>query len=240
MGSNKEIEKLNWDSEFFGKSIWRINKSISSSEDLKNVTEEMINREVDLAYYSSPYSLEDLCNDEQVYDISLVDKKVTYSKEIDPKVASDSSIVIYQEKFPSNELIDLAIQSGIYSRFNIDTRIGWKKYQKLYTEWIINSVNKQLAKEVLVYCEGNLVRGFVTLNEKDLIADIGLIATNVDHRGKGIGKKLMRSAEYWFARHNYTRIQVVTQFDNLGACKLYESCGYKRITLEYFYHFWKK
>ncbi len=50
----------------------------------------------------------------------------------------------------------------------------------------------------------------------------------------------MTSAEKWFSNSGYKSIQVVTQGDNIPACKLYESCGYTIESVELFYHIWKK
>ena len=110
----------------------------------------------------------------------------------------------------------------------------------MYTLWMINSINRKIAKEVLVFTEGNDIAGFVTLGEKNNRADIGIIAVDLNFRGKGIGKTLMYSAEKWFSNLGYQSIQVVTQGDNSPACRLYESCGYKVDTVSYFYHIWKK
>ena len=110
----------------------------------------------------------------------------------------------------------------------------------MYALWMINSLNRKIAKEVLVFSENNDLSGFVTLGEKNNRADIGIIAVDHISRGKGIGKILMTSAEKWFSDLGYESIQVVTQGDNYPACRLYESCGYEVDTVEFFYHIWRK
>ena len=147
----------------------------------------------------------------------------------------DSSLsTTLQEK-----LIEQAVQSGIYSRFNVDKKIGKEKYEEMYTLWMLNSLNHTIAKEVLVLLEQNDLKGFITLGEKNKRADIGLIAVDHHFRGNGIGRILMESAEKWFSDKGYKTIQVVTQGDNYPACRLYERCGYEVETVEFFYHIWK-
>src|SRR5690606_14128178 len=97
-----------------------------------------------------------------------------------------------------------------------------------------------IAHEVLVFLENSVPSGFVTLGEKKDRADIGIIAVDQNHRGKGIGKALMSSAEKWASDKGYNSIQVVTQGDNVPACLLYESCGYKVESVAFFYHIWRK
>ena len=171
----------------------------------------------------------------------LADKKTTYLKKINTGLSFPESITSIDENTPfKDKLIDLAIQSGIYSRFNVDERIGKEKFEKMYALWMINSLNRKIAKEVLVFSENNDLSGFVTLGEKNNRADIGIIAVDHISRGKGIGKILMTSAEKWFSDLGYESIQVVTQGDNYPACRLYESCGYEVDTVEFFYHIWRK
>jgi len=231
---------LKWDSSFFGLKVSNINAKILDNIEFDNILNELKNQEVKLGYYSSvsPLNINQFSSD--LYEIFPVDKKITYFKNIEENSPSNQKIFKYEENYPNDKLINLAIQSGIYSRFNIDKKIGRIKFEELYKEWIIKSVSKILATEVLVYRDNDVIEGFVTLGEKLGVADIGIIAVDEYSRGKGIGKKLMASAENWFAINHYNQIQVVTQGDNLPACKLYEACGFNINKVEYFYHFWRK
>ncbi len=237
-------EILKWDSNFFGFTVCRINDPNLSSDKLAEVLKLLHSLEIDLIYYASKENkLKDLEGISAFYDIKLVDKKTTFAKN---KINSISNfnhsgiISEYKENYPEKKLIQLAIESGVYSRFNLDKRIGSKKYQDLYSLWIIDSVSKKIAKEVLVFRVENKIAGFVTLGEKNKRGDIGIIAVDSFCRGKGIGKSLMFTAENWFNEKQYTSIQVVTQGENIQACRLYESCGYIIEKVEYFYHIWKK
>lgn len=170
-----------------------------------------------------------------------MDKKTTYTKSINSDLIIHKSISsIEQNTSYKDKLINLSIQRGIYSRFNIDKRIGKDKFEKMYALWMINSKNCKFAKEVLIFTNNNDLAGFVTLGEKNKRTDIVIIAVDHDFRGLGIGKILMSSAEKWFSTLGYNSILVVAQGDNSLACKLYESCGYKVDTVEFFYHIWKK
>ncbi len=72
----------------------------------------------------------------------------------------------YKEKSPDTELIKLAIQSGIYSRFNVDEKIGKQKFEELYSLLLINSLKKEIAQEVLLISNETKITGFVTLEKK--------------------------------------------------------------------------
>lgn len=67
---------------------------------------------------------------------------------------------------------------------------------------------------------------------------IGLTGVDENYRGRGIGKKLITAAIEYFCKKSIKEIQVVTQGNNMAACKLYESCGFKVLDWIEFYHFW--
>lgn len=227
------FEILQWDSVFFNFKVAKINNDVLLNDLL---LKKMNDGNVKLAYYSSRNKLTETSN--EYYNIDLVDEKITFLKEIE-KSFLISKTESYPEKYPDKQLINLAIESGIYSRFNVDLKIGRKKFEELYTQWIVKSVSKEIADDVLVYKIDEEIAGFVTVGQKNERANIGIIAVDKSYRGKGIGKTLMKTAENFYF-NKLKLIQVVTQGDNLPAIKLYESCGYKHEKTEYFYHLWKK
>ncbi len=236
----QEFLKLDWDSIFFDFNVGRINGSIKKEQDLQRIEVLIEEKNNKLCYYSTNKELPTFVFESKSLDFVLVDKKTTYSKIINSELEINKSISTVDNKISKEKLIELAIQSGVYSRFNVDKKIGKEKFEEMYSLWMINSINHKIAKEVFIITENKEIVGFVTLGEKNKRADIGIIAVDNIFRGKGIGKTLMTSAEKWFSNSGYSSIQVVTQGDNIPACKLYESCGYKKESVELFYHIWKK
>ena len=228
-----DYEILQWDSDFFNFKVAKVKNNAL----LKGDWFEKFHKEsIQLAYYSSTIKLTE--NSNKYYNVDLVDEKVTFLKEIEePSWVSNTES--YLEKYPDKKLIELAIESGIYSRFNVDPKIGRNKFEELYTQWIIKSVSKEIADDVLVYKIAGELAGFVTVGQKNERANIGIIAVDKSYRGRGIGKSLMKTGENFYF-NKLKLIQVITQGDNLPAIKLYESCGYKPEKSEYFYHLWKK
>lgn len=151
---------------------------------------------------------------------------------------TDRHIISYTQKNVTPALLELAWESGIYSRFNVDPNFKSNEYKHLYKTWIEKSVNKEIAKDVLVYMDEDIISGMITLGEKNKRGDIGLLAVSNVARGKGIGKKLMIAAENYFKEKGYDQLQVVTQGANKAALNLYQSCGYHIDDRTYFYHFW--
>lgn len=231
------LVKLDWDSDFFQFPICKVQGLIKSTEDLKTVDLKMDAGKFKLAYYSSVSELK--IDSIDTLKISLVDRKTTFVKKTDNTLKSHPLISSYKNDFPSDRMINLAIQSGVYSRFNVDKKIGRDKFEELYRLWIIKSVKREIANEVIVYKHNDDVAGYLTIGEKNNRADLGMGAVDSKYRGQGIGKIIFENAEKYASDQGYEYIQIVTQGDNVPACRLYEKLGYSIDNVEYFYHIWK-
>ncbi|MBL4710299.1 MAG: GNAT family N-acetyltransferase [Flavobacteriales bacterium] len=234
------FEKLIWDSEFFNMKIGRVNGDLENENDIKKIESLLADNEVDLSYFSTQKEISQLISSSKRYEFKLVDKKTTYFREMYSENELSADLSSYSSKTSNSKLDNLAIQSGVFSRFNVDKKIEKQKFEELYKLWISKSLTREIAKEVLVYKMENEIVGFVTLAIKGDDAFIGIIAVDDTKRGNGIGANLMKGAENWFYKNNFDLLRVVTQGDNFSACKFYEKCGYSIEQKEFFYHIWKK
>ncbi|QVY65781.1 GNAT family N-acetyltransferase [Polaribacter sp. Q13] len=218
--------KLNWDSDFFKHEVFRIDfKENSDFQLLKGLT-----------YVFSE-------NPVMGFSDSLQDIKITFTKDlssdefIDKETLKD--IVKYDFDYVDENLLDLALQSGSYSRFKKDANIPNSKFEKLYDLWVRNSVNKKIADEIFVVFIDETISGFVTVKKNKHICKIGLIAVSQNFRGLGLGKKLMQRVDHWALENKCNLVEVETQLDNEIANKFYKSLGFLENKREYIYHIWK-
>ena len=225
------IKYLKWDSAFFKKNIYELRGVSSLPYDI------LRDLDFDLVYiFSNDKFISESISD-SLFDVKLVDRKVTYVKTIKkPNYDVNFSILSYDKNYPVKELFELAYASGIYSRFRIDKRIENNDFKRLYSEWIVNSVNKKLADEVLVIKQNNKISGFLTIKGNKNKAIIGLIAVDKKYRGLGLGKELIFAAESWAFKNKYKYIEVATQEANEQANYFYSKCGYEIETSVYIYH----
>ncbi len=239
--TSENFEILKWDSEFFGYPVARVNANLNDSRVMDDILASMAEKGIHLGYFASPEPLGAVVSDQTPYEFVMADLKVTYLKELHGFLEVPSvEIKQYEKDVPDDQLIHLAIESGIYSRFKRDSHFAPGSYEKLYQIWIRKSVDKTIAKALLTFIAEGSVAGFVTLGIKNGRGDIGIIAVDEKYRGRRIGSKLMSAAEHWFYQSGYKTVQVVTQGDNKPACRLYEGCGYHRESALFFYHLWKK
>ena len=228
-----EIIPLHWDSDFFG---LRIAKAVvASEEDIVAISrqEGELRNHFDLMYIFSEPSLE-----MPFEKARLVDKKAVFSlsdfkhSEVNPSITSwDSPIV-------SDALISLALVSGKYSRFKLDDSFPTGSYERLYTRWIEQSVNKAMATDVFCYMADDAPRGLVTLDFHDGQGVIGLVAVDEDYQHRGIGKALIKHAISYVHELQGERLSVSTQMDNEPACRLYSGCGFSLESVTKIWHWW--
>ena len=233
---------LEWDSSFFGFKVARINLLLSDEADLTRTLRLLHDNKYRLVYWYVPAGQHENSRIALAHGGFLADEKVTYVKELADILSSPRAIkyfsIPYLDATPDTSIINLALQSGEYSRFRLDPMFPRELCDKLYTCWITRSVNKEIAWEVLMVKECNELIGLITLATKDNRGDIGLVAVAEQARGKGIGRVLVTDADSYFIERGFTHAQVVTQKRNLKACGLYESCGYHIENVENIFHFW--
>lgn len=248
------LERREWDSAHFGFSVATINSKELAQPDLERTLVLANQLGYTLIYW--PTKIQHSIDDSliQRYGGNLVDCKTTYGMNLTKEnlsreamiqpVASDVEIRSYTSATYEcdQRMRDLAIAAGKWSRFAVDSRIERERYESLYTIWLERSLRRELADEVLVAYAKNSSEpiGIVTLLKNRNIGSVELIAVSTEHRGQGIGKKLMQAGEQWMRDQGCSYARVVTQKDNLPACRLYEQHGYAVVKQEQFYHFWLK
>jgi dTDP-4-amino-4,6-dideoxy-D-galactose acyltransferase len=241
--SYSNFQILSWDSDFFGFGVGRILPLRLTCEELKGTLVSMKKENVTLVYWPSDPDDPDSQEAARKHGGFLADKKITYVIDLEkiPKQLveePDSGVKEYTRMETTDDLDNLAIQSGICSRYKVDPNIPAEHFEKLYKLWILKSVNRTLAENVFVSMDGEKIVGMVTVGMKNGRGDIGLVAIHESMRGKNVGVKLTRAAQKWAVGKGCRYAQVVTQGNNLAACKLYEKCGYRVESIVNFYHIW--
>jgi len=235
-------EVLTWDTEFFGIKVARINKNCLSPKEFKIIYQELLNKDVKLIYW--PSSIDCECQGEiaNIYNGHLVDVKTTYSTKVNYDNINlneyKGTTEILNINYPDEQLFEIAIQCGEYSRYKIDPQIPKNKFEELYKIWMTKSLSGEMADNVIVIKKNNITSGLITVYCKDGIGNIGLFGVHDNFRGKGIGGELINASLKYFKTKNCKLVKVVTQGKNEAACKLYEKFGFTVQNKVNFYHFW--
>ncbi|MBN2789805.1 MAG: GNAT family N-acetyltransferase [Candidatus Delongbacteria bacterium] len=230
------IEHLDWDSHFFGFGVGRIYVQDYDIDKIGSAVNLAFGSGDELIYLIIPQEIDK----RSIYGSQFVDNKVVFEKIIDPSGKTEDIIKTYESSTVSQELYDLAYESGKFSRFNTDKNLPAGSFEKLYGLWIENSVNKKIADKVFICELEGRILGMVTLKIENDKGVIGLIASTPESQGKGVGSKLLSHCENYLLSSGINKIEVATQGENSGACNFYKKNGYGISGSLNYYHLWNK
>jgi dTDP-4-amino-4,6-dideoxy-D-galactose acyltransferase len=230
---------LEWDSNFYGMNVARL---VDNSLNHRGVhlLKVLYNNDVDLAYYSSHQELTQDLMDNSLYQIISVVKRIPLIKTASGVYDIHQNISTYEKDYPEPELIKLAQLAGRQGRFSKDPNISKEKCDELFLHWIVNSVNKKMADEIIVYRLDEKIVGFATIKIEKGVGYTPLLAVNPKYEGKGISFALMRAIETRLVGYKCEKVIGGTQDLNLKALKVYERYGLLPQPAEFVYHLWKR
>ena len=192
---NKEINRLTWDSDFFGFDIGQIN----SQSDLTKKSN------YNLLVYND-YEQHTVNIDG--FELGIEEEKIFYCKKIDSINQYNFVDVFDNITHPVDplSLYSLAFESGKYSRFNLDENFGRLHFENLYEKWVNNAINDP-TKHMIYYIKNKeTIVSFVILNYANNESSIGLISTAVEFQGQGYGKTLIRVIENFCLENGIKKI----------------------------------
>jgi dTDP-4-amino-4,6-dideoxy-D-galactose acyltransferase len=244
------IQLLSWDTAFFGFKTGRAFDADVAAMDLHGLHHHIREAQYRLVYFMAPgqqlperqQAAEPMRGLMQQAGATLADRKVTYTKAVNPCLKNFQSQHIAPERsIPVSERLQaLALQAGQHSRFRTDPRFPEHLFQRLYLEWLLKSLTGELASGVLVWLDDyRNIQGFITLKHHGGFSEIGLIAVDEAARGRQVGTTLLKAAEASAALAGNTRINVATQQQNTAACTFYEKYGYQTHDITEVWHWWE-
>lgn len=230
------IETAVWDSKNFGIKIGNYSPQ-------RPLTKESLLQDINLAraegydlLYLKNVELPEPWLDE---NIILADRKVIYSQTIENTTNSPVPDVVSILHEPLTDvLLELAFESGKWSRFKLDTNFPPHVFSSLYTAWIMKSLKGEIASDVLAFKADHSYKGILTYLEKDSDMEIGLVAVDSQAAGHGIGTQMMKA---FLAKCTKGKtIRVATQSHNKPACSFYQKNGFAVESINNIYHIWTR
>ena len=225
------IEKLQWDTDFFGYEVAKVIDFTGTEVEVKAIN-----------HFSAKlmYVFAEQAMDHLPANFFLADEKVVFKQKLPTHAVAPLVQTEIIELFePTKVLVELALQSGLYSRFKVDENFKNQEFERLYTKWIENSFDTGKNARVFGYVSEEKLLGFVTLGVKNNIPDIGLIAVDEQARGQGIGSKLLHYLYTLLVQEKQHELTVTTQGKNLPAMAFYQKNFFEVFSTTYIYHVWK-
>ena len=228
-----DIRTLQWDSDFFGLRIGRVDLQTQADATELAKRHEELKQQYNLLYVFDLNAVGFVAEGAR-----LVDEKILYSKYCENRVA-DKDVMLYQQDAPRDYLYKLALVSGGYSRFKLDKRLPEGSYEKMYRLWMNKSCPAAGSnKQIFVYYPDGIAQGMITVDYEGEKAQIGLVAVDPDYQHQGVGTKIMSTLESYLYRKGVVTIDVATQAANTDACRWYDKNGFNVQSKTPIYHWW--
>lgn len=214
------IEKLEWDSEFWGHPVWRA--------DYPHVGA------VGCTYLLVPVGNTPMIADAVANGYRIVDVRVTLNR-----VPTYSGFNGYEAcESDYGDLCELTRAAIRGTRFFADPNFSNARCIDLYEQCFMRDWHDETGA-VLVARDGTKPVGYVTLRPSSATVSIGLLAVERTHREQGIGAILVNSAVDWAATRHFRSIEVATQGSNIPAQRVYQDQGFKTVKNEIWMHRWQ-
>jgi dTDP-4-amino-4,6-dideoxy-D-galactose acyltransferase len=238
------IEKLDWDSAFFGFPIGQF-----AEHRFTDIQE--LDRELDHARQQGLRCLYFLADSTDPLTVSLSEQRgftlVDVRMLLENVGVQKTSDTLPLEGWLVDDarssdlpyLEEISNQLSRVSRFAFDPRFGEEKAAAMYRVWIRKSLNgyAEMIKVVRNAVDQRPV-GLITCRSKGPCTSIQLIGIHDKYFGSGLGGLLVHSALNWARECGADLMSVVTQGRNTRAVRLYERHGFLLRSLMLYYHKW--
>ena len=237
----KAYEHIQWDSDFFGIKIANLICAPKTQQEFESIVADLKRESYKVCYWTFPYNNSE-CS---IIAKNNPDKVVINSDRVtfkaNPKSLENTSsfgVTLFNKNSGVNgDLVDLACEAGLYSRFATDKRFGSQARKRLYKEWIESCVRGELADDIFVIYNQQKIAGLIAV-KYGTIAKIALVAVGSEYRRQGYGDALISTAFDCAAQKGCSEIEVVTQGDNVQAMSLYKKSGFCEIQRQKVCHIW--
>jgi dTDP-4-amino-4,6-dideoxy-D-galactose acyltransferase len=238
MSRRVECRVLDWDSEFFGRRIGRVESRKVDAEAMHQVRVFAEAEEIDCLYYLADAIDGESIRAAEAAGFRCSDVRVTRERRLDqvPSELPEDVEIFRENDLPALQAI--ARSSHTASRFYYDPQFPRELCDRLYETWI-TKVCQSEPEGVLVVRRAGLAVGYLACDlDSPTTGTIGLVAVAESERGQHLGELLVRGSLSWFAARGRERVRVVSQARNLASARVYERMGFRTTSVEHWYHLW--
>ena len=234
------VERLEWDSAFFGFPVGRLKEKSLSSQQLEQVEDEARELGMRCLYWEAAASNYESALAAAAGRFVPVELRVILSlndwdaleREAEELTSIGDSAA---EDLP--QLVSIAEELSEHSRFRLDPNFPQGSAKRLYRVWIEKSLDGY-ADRIVVARRENRAVGFVTCRLDDGTGKLELVAVANNARGRGYGAAMVHEACRGLRQQGAERIEAATQGHNVAAQRFYQQCGFRTSRVSMVYHAW--
>jgi dTDP-4-amino-4,6-dideoxy-D-galactose acyltransferase len=228
---------LDWDSEFWGAPIGRVEGGVLDQKRLRAVDEWAAANGVACLYFLADSSDASSSHVAEEGGFRLMDLRV----ELQRPTAGDETTGELRQATPADvdALRAIARASHGVTRFYADPHFPDDRCDDLYDTWITRSLEGWADGVLVAEVDGRPV-GYVSchLDPGGRAGSIGLIAVDEAARGGGVGGTLSRGAVAWCRARGAQEMSVVTQGRNAAALRTFQRAGFLVDSIGLWFHKW--
>ncbi len=239
--------RLDWDSEFFGFGIGRIDAAQLDDDAVSAARDWARTSAVRCLYFLGGADDTASARAAERAHMACTDIRMTFERacsvqepDLTNHAESGSSLLDIRDWRPDDLPVLRAIAriSHTDTRFYADPRFARERCDALYETWIERSCTGYAQTVLVAQGADGRALGYITGHLRGEAASIGLIAVAPEAQGRGLGPRMVNAFLAWGAGQNATRATVVTQGRNVRAQRLYQRCGFVTSMVQVWYHFW--
>jgi GNAT superfamily N-acetyltransferase len=236
---------LEWDTQFFGHRIGRIQASRLESDLWSAIDLWRRQNAIECLYFLADSDDPQTIALAQAHGFQLVEVRLTFErwlKDWDPLTrprAVEDILVRPARPDDISELQDIARNSYVDSRFYFDRHFSEQNWQDYYRTWVQKSCSGG-APLALVAEKGGELLGYIT-GQVDHEKNEGiyeLTGVKESARRLGVGQELFRSGLDWYVRSGIPFMWVATQGRNVATQRMIQRNGFISRSCQLYYHKW--
>lgn len=232
---NFDINKLDWDSNFWGVNIYDIGKNYDFINFKSNI---------DLELSTTPFIIQALSPEGNIQYINtleengfrFVESKINLVKKVQGETVNldlnflrevkREDLVNYKDEFYT--------LYGQVSRFAF---LGKEKVNDFYYKWVSKSIQGNFDDNCIGYYDNDTLAGFITYKIEDQKSTIGLVGVFTDYQGKKISQSLLFYIYNVAVKNDCKEIRISTQGKNTKAINSYIKNGFLVDNIKHWYYY---
>jgi dTDP-4-amino-4,6-dideoxy-D-galactose acyltransferase len=224
---------LPWDSDQFGFPAARLEPGVNAHR-LPHVLAEC--RRAGVRHLTARPDAGDLATIRalEAHGFQLLDVLQTFALKLESDSWPESAICMRPFRAADrDQVVKIARGAFTYDRFHSDDALPPGVADQVHETWIDNCCRGEMADVVWIAADADVVLGFITckLDPERRIGTIGLVATKIIARRRGVGRSLLAQALRWFHQKGASGVHVGTQLANVPAAGLYQSFGFRPVSV---------
>lgn len=238
------VQKLDWDSKFFGISIARLNQQRLSPRLMDAVLRFCKTKKIGCLFYRAAINDPASVELAEKHGFHFTNFRMTYQFNFDlghtfPQIKPNDFVFRPARSADLKQLMHISKNLYLDSRYYYDRNFSKGLCDRFYSEWIRGlATSRNKNKGVYVLAHNQAIVGYVGFEIVHDLVNLVLVGVSSRCQGRGAGKILLGQFLKKMFKDGFVKFEVVTQGRNIASQRLYQAGGFKITGSHIDYHKW--